>query len=169
VGVHLGVWGFIPSHSPTLPRALRCDSWASFLAHTLASPCLSCEPKVKVATFIPYCAIHLFRNYVIEHIIIVFFYQGNFFFMRLGVIEKAHWYGTSRWNNRVFNVSFDFLFLDFLDLIMFTNILYYQVHFWNVTMGPQITHIMSNACFIFHGWKCYCWSIKCFACDGDIK
>jgi hypothetical protein len=21
MGVHLGVWGFIPSHSPTLPRA----------------------------------------------------------------------------------------------------------------------------------------------------
>jgi hypothetical protein len=30
---------------------MKCDSWASLLAHTLASPCLGCEPKAKVATY----------------------------------------------------------------------------------------------------------------------
>jgi len=30
--------------------SMRCDSWASFLAHNLASPCLGPEPKAKVAT-----------------------------------------------------------------------------------------------------------------------
>jgi sterol desaturase/sphingolipid hydroxylase (fatty acid hydroxylase superfamily) len=44
VGVHLEVWGFIPSHSPTLR--------ASFLAHTFASLYLGCEPKVRVASFL---------------------------------------------------------------------------------------------------------------------
>ncbi len=33
------------------PRSMGCDFWASFLAHTFVSPCLGCEPKVKVATF----------------------------------------------------------------------------------------------------------------------
>jgi hypothetical protein len=49
MGVHLGVWRFIPSHSFALPGAW-CDSWASLLACTLASPCLGCKPKVRVAT-----------------------------------------------------------------------------------------------------------------------
>jgi hypothetical protein len=31
-------------------RSMKCGSWASFLAHTFASFCLSCEPKAKVAT-----------------------------------------------------------------------------------------------------------------------
>jgi hypothetical protein len=29
---------------------MKCDSWASLLAHTFASPCFGGEPKVKVAT-----------------------------------------------------------------------------------------------------------------------
>jgi hypothetical protein len=29
---------------------MKCDSRASFLAHTFASPCFGHEPKVKVAT-----------------------------------------------------------------------------------------------------------------------
>jgi len=40
-------------HSLTLSytfRSMRCDSWASLLARTLASPCLGHEPKVRVAT-----------------------------------------------------------------------------------------------------------------------
>jgi len=41
VGAHLGVWGFIPSHSFAFPGSL--------LACNFASPCLGCEPKVKVA------------------------------------------------------------------------------------------------------------------------
>jgi hypothetical protein len=49
VGVALGVWGFILSHSPTLPR-VRCVSRASLLFRVLASPCLGREPKVKVVT-----------------------------------------------------------------------------------------------------------------------
>jgi hypothetical protein len=122
-------------------------------------------------TFIPCCTIHFLGTFVVEHIIIVF-YEGNDFFMRLGVVEKAHWYGANRWSKNIFKVSFDFLFLDFLALTMFTNICttkFILDHFWNITMGPQTTHTMLDACFIFHGWKCYYWSIECFACDGDIK
>ncbi len=76
---------------------------------------------MECGTFIPCCTIHFFGNFVVEHIIIVF-YEGNNFFMRLGVVEKAHWYGANRWSKDIFKVSFDFLFLDFLALKMFTNI-----------------------------------------------
>jgi hypothetical protein len=30
---------------------MKCDSWASFLAYTLVSPCLGHEPKAKVVTY----------------------------------------------------------------------------------------------------------------------
>jgi hypothetical protein len=30
--------------------SMRCDSWASLLARTFASPCLGHEPKARVAT-----------------------------------------------------------------------------------------------------------------------
>jgi len=39
-------------HSLTLSYTLvsmKCDSQASLLARTFASPCLGCEPKVRVA------------------------------------------------------------------------------------------------------------------------
>jgi hypothetical protein len=45
--------GSVSVHSLTLsyiPKNMRCDSWASFLAHTLVSPCLGREPKARVAT-----------------------------------------------------------------------------------------------------------------------
>jgi hypothetical protein len=29
---------------------MKCDSWASLLAHTLTSPYFGCEPMAKVAT-----------------------------------------------------------------------------------------------------------------------
>jgi hypothetical protein len=29
---------------------MKYDSWASLLAHSFASPCFGCEPKVRVAT-----------------------------------------------------------------------------------------------------------------------
>jgi hypothetical protein len=35
-------------HSQPL-GSMKCDSWASLLAHTLASPCLAHKPKAKVA------------------------------------------------------------------------------------------------------------------------
>ncbi len=55
VRVHLGVWRFIPSNSPTLPHShilknMKFDSWASLLAHTFASPCLGHKPKARVVT-----------------------------------------------------------------------------------------------------------------------
>jgi len=49
-GAHLGVCGFIPSHFSTLPGSMKCDSWASLLAYTFASPCFGHKPKVRVAT-----------------------------------------------------------------------------------------------------------------------
>jgi hypothetical protein len=45
--------GSVRVHSLTLsytPKSMRCDSRASFLVRTLASPCLGCEPKARVAT-----------------------------------------------------------------------------------------------------------------------
>ncbi len=56
VGTHLGVWRFIPSHSPTFPhshtpKSMKCDSRVSFLAYTFTSPCFGCEPKARVATY----------------------------------------------------------------------------------------------------------------------
>jgi len=44
--------GSVGVHSLTLsytPNSTKCDSWASFLAHTFTSPCLGQEPKAKVA------------------------------------------------------------------------------------------------------------------------
>jgi hypothetical protein len=57
VRTHLGVWrcslGSVQVHSFTLshtPGSMKCDSRASLLARTFASPYLGCEPKAKVAT-----------------------------------------------------------------------------------------------------------------------
>jgi hypothetical protein len=50
MGIHLGVSRV---HSLTLfctLESMRCDSWASLLAHNLTSPCLGYEPKARVAT-----------------------------------------------------------------------------------------------------------------------
>ncbi len=51
MGIHLGVWGFIPSHSFAFfctPESMRCDPWASFLARNLASPYFGGKPKARV-------------------------------------------------------------------------------------------------------------------------
>jgi hypothetical protein len=48
MGAHLGMQRFIKFSY--IPRSMRCDSWASLLACILASPCLGCEPKVRVVT-----------------------------------------------------------------------------------------------------------------------
>ncbi len=52
VGTHLGVWRFIPSHSPTLPKTwdvtLRLPFWP---AH-LQAFCFGRKPKVRVATIL---------------------------------------------------------------------------------------------------------------------
>jgi hypothetical protein len=50
MGAHFRVWGFIPSHFSYTPGSMKCDSQASFLAYTFASPCLGREPKAKVMT-----------------------------------------------------------------------------------------------------------------------
>jgi hypothetical protein len=45
--------GNVKVHSLTLFCTLgsvKCDSWASFLAHTLTSLCLGCKPRARVAT-----------------------------------------------------------------------------------------------------------------------
>jgi hypothetical protein len=47
MGAHLGVCGFISSLSYTF-ESMKCDSWASLLARTFASPFLGHEPKAKV-------------------------------------------------------------------------------------------------------------------------
>ncbi len=52
IEIHLGVWRFIPSHFPHFHTlgSMKCDSRVSRLAHTFASVCLGCEPKVRVVT-----------------------------------------------------------------------------------------------------------------------
>jgi hypothetical protein len=42
------VHSFILSYTP---KNMKCDSWASLLARTLASPCFGHEPKARVATW----------------------------------------------------------------------------------------------------------------------
>jgi len=44
--------GSVWVHSLTLsytPGSMKCDSWASILAHTFVSPCLGRKPKARVA------------------------------------------------------------------------------------------------------------------------
>jgi len=46
-------FGNVEVHSFTLSytlESMRCDSQASLLAHTFASPCFGCELKAKVVT-----------------------------------------------------------------------------------------------------------------------
>jgi hypothetical protein len=50
VGVHLEMWGFIPSHSPTLPRAWNVTPELPFWPTRLQARCLGHEPKTRVAT-----------------------------------------------------------------------------------------------------------------------
>jgi hypothetical protein len=48
VGAH---FGSVKVHSFTLsciPGSMKCDSRASLLGYTFASPCFGCEPKVRV-------------------------------------------------------------------------------------------------------------------------
>ncbi len=49
--------GSVQVHSLTLsytPESMKCDSQASLLVRTFASPCLGCKPKVRVTTFLTY-------------------------------------------------------------------------------------------------------------------
>jgi len=49
VGVHLGVWGFIPSHSITFLGAWNVIPGLTF-GHTFASLCLGRKPRARVMT-----------------------------------------------------------------------------------------------------------------------
>jgi len=61
MGVHLvfnfqsgNSLGSVKVHSLTLshtPKNMKCDFMFSHLVCTFASPCLSCEPKAKIATY----------------------------------------------------------------------------------------------------------------------
>jgi hypothetical protein len=50
MGVHLGAWGFIPSHSLALSGAWNVTPGLPSWPATLQPPCLGREPKAKVAT-----------------------------------------------------------------------------------------------------------------------
>ncbi len=135
----------------------------------------SVEPSSLVALFIS-------LGICCANTLLLFFYEKRNFIMRLGVVEKAHWYGANIWSKNIFKVAFNFLFLDFLALTMFTNICITKFifdHFWHVIMGPQTTYTMSNACFIFHGWCmvlllinwmfCLWWWYKVIVCGKISK
>jgi hypothetical protein len=47
VEARLGIVGSFP-HTSYTPKNMKCDSWASLLAHTFASPCIGRESKFKV-------------------------------------------------------------------------------------------------------------------------
>jgi hypothetical protein len=49
MGVHLGVWGFMPSHSLHSQEHVKC-SRVFLLARNLATPCLGHKPKARVVT-----------------------------------------------------------------------------------------------------------------------
>ncbi len=72
VGVHLGVWGFIPSHSLAFPRAWNV-SQASFLARNFATLCLGHKPKVKVATILAHQVVFfMLLPLLFSHVVIHF-------------------------------------------------------------------------------------------------
>ncbi len=53
VSIPFRSFGSMRDHSFTLSCILenmKCDSWASLLAHPFASPCLGCKPKARVTT-----------------------------------------------------------------------------------------------------------------------
>ncbi len=50
-GNSLGNVGVHPLTLSHTPGSMKCDSLPSHVAYTFASPCLGCEPKVKVTTF----------------------------------------------------------------------------------------------------------------------
>jgi hypothetical protein len=54
VEAHLGVWRFIPSHSPTFPHSQEHEMWLPrfIFGRTFASPCLGHEPKALVTTIL---------------------------------------------------------------------------------------------------------------------
>ncbi len=78
--------GSVKVHSLTLsynPESMRCDSWASLLAHNLASPCLGCEPKAKVVIIVNYFM--LFYHRILLGILSCWLFK-LFYFMLLLVI-----------------------------------------------------------------------------------
>jgi hypothetical protein len=50
VGVHLGVCGFIPSHS----RECKCDSWVALSACTFSCLCFGRKPKIRIVIITNY-------------------------------------------------------------------------------------------------------------------
>jgi hypothetical protein len=50
VGVALGVWGFIPSHFPTLSEACGVTPMLPFGPQPCKPLCFGCEPKARVVT-----------------------------------------------------------------------------------------------------------------------
>ncbi len=70
--------------------SVKCYSWASFLAHTFASPCLGREPKARVVTFKPlgFCNIHNFIASFKFHLANKG-YIDNIFFWRLRLVTTT--------------------------------------------------------------------------------
>jgi hypothetical protein len=51
MGAHLGMWGFIPSHSFAFPRPWNVTFGLPSWLAPFASPCLGREPKARVVTY----------------------------------------------------------------------------------------------------------------------
>jgi hypothetical protein len=68
MGAHLGVWGFIPSHSLTLPRAWNVTPELILGPH-ICKPLLSHQPKVRIAT-----KWHLGASPIVKHKV---YYKGE--------------------------------------------------------------------------------------------
>ncbi len=62
MGAHLGVWDSFPHtflHSRNTLESMKCDSWASLLAHTFTSPCFGRKPKARVTIILIYQHVYL--------------------------------------------------------------------------------------------------------------
>jgi hypothetical protein len=70
VGAHLRVCGLIPSFSDTL-ESMKCDSRASLLACTFASPCFGHEPMLRLREIL--ISIMLTMDYNLSCLLIIFF------------------------------------------------------------------------------------------------
>ncbi len=75
--------GNVEVHSLTLPytfKSMKCDFWASFLAHTFVSPCLSREFKARVVTYKLLCC-YFFLNI------------NGIIYLCVGHIEQTQFFG----------------------------------------------------------------------------
>jgi hypothetical protein len=111
MGIHLGVWGFIPSHSPTLLRAWIVTPRFPFWPTYLQALALVASPRLGLwhIMFIEVAIIFLkLQTLVASHVIM--FYQKNTYHKdnctpwKLSQLKKQR-KNTKRWTKKKSNLS----------------------------------------------------------------